>query len=259
MVSDVTLGSVIGGNNQTGGASNQLAQDFNQFLSLLTTQLQNQDPLSPMDTTEFTNQIVAFTGVEQQINTNQRLDSLLSLQIGNALSSSIGYVGKDVSYISAEFNFDGTRPVDITYALDREAIDSVFRIENEEGEIIFEQDIPGNTGRNEFTWDGKDNDGNTVEPGTYSVRIDALDIDGNSINSTTVVTGEVRGVESQNGLIFLLVGDRAISLGNVLNVSEPPPPIPPTDDVDPPDDGDGDDGDVDDPDGDGGDDDPGDP
>lgn len=243
MVGDVTLGGTIIGANQSNAASNQLAQDFNQFLSLLTTQLQNQDPLSPMDTTEFTNQIVAFTGVEQQINTNQRLDSLISMQLGNTLGNAIGYVGKDVKYVSAEFNFDGARPVDITYALDNASFETVMRIENEAGEVVYEETVSSTAGANDVTWDGRDNDGNVLEAGTYSVRIDSLDAEGNAVNATTVVTGNVSGVESQNGIIFLIIGDRAVSLSNVLNVSEPPE-IPPPDDGDGNDDDDGDDDDT---------------
>ena len=84
MVGDVSIGTALNQQAQTNSSSVGLASDFNQFLILLTTQLQHQDPLSPMDTTEFTNQLVAFSGVEQQINTNQKLDSLVSLQLGNA-------------------------------------------------------------------------------------------------------------------------------------------------------------------------------
>ena len=107
MVSNVTINTALDQQSKTAAAQDKLATDFSQFLSLLTTQLQHQDPLSPMDTTEFTNQLVAFTGVEQQINTNQKLDSLVSLQLGNAMGSALGYVGLDVSYISSEFYNDG--------------------------------------------------------------------------------------------------------------------------------------------------------
>ena len=79
MVSDVTINSALNQQQKTESAKTGLAEDFAQFLTLLTVQLQNQDPLSPMDTTEFTNQLVAFTGVEQQINTNQKLDSLVAM------------------------------------------------------------------------------------------------------------------------------------------------------------------------------------
>lgn len=221
MVSDVTLATAAGQQANTQASTEQLAEDFSEFLQLLTIQLQNQDPLSPMDTTEFTNQLVAFTGVEQQINTNQKLDSLVALQLGNVMGSALGYVGLDASYVGSEFFSDGTAPTTINYALDGQAVDITIRIENEQGEVIYEEAGATAAGSQEFIWDGTDSFGNPVEPGTYSVRIDALDIDDNAVGSSTVVEGRVRGVETQNGQVFLLIGERAVSLGNVLNVSQP--------------------------------------
>ena len=107
-VSPVSINTALDQQSKTDAASTQLSKDFNEFLILLTTQLQNQDPLSPMDTTEFTNQLVAFAGVEQQINTNQKLDSLVSLGLGNALGSAQSYIGKEISYISSEFTHSDT-------------------------------------------------------------------------------------------------------------------------------------------------------
>ena len=230
MVSDVTVGSAIAAQSETQASTAQLAQDFSDFLTLLTVQLQNQDPLSPMDTTEFTNQLVAFTGVEQQINTNQKLDDLVALQLNNAMGSAIGYVGLDASYVSSEFFSDGEAPTTINYALNDVAVDVTLRIENEQGETVFETSGETSAGSHEFVWDGLDSFGNPVEPGTYSIRIDALDANDNAVGSSTVVEGRVRGVETQGGLIFLLIGERAVSLGNILNVSLPeeiPPPADP--------------------------------
>lgn len=229
MVSDVTIGTALDAQSQTAQAQTGLAEDFADFLTLLTVQLQNQDPLSPMDTTEFTNQLVAFTGVEQQINTNQKLDDLVALQLNNAMGSALGYVGLDASYVSGEFFSDGETPVTINYALDGVAVEATIRIEAEDGTLVFETPGATSAGSQEFIWDGLDNFGNPVEPGTYSISIDALDANDGAVGFSTVVEGRVRGVETQNGLIFLLIGERAVSLGNVLNVSLPeevadPPP-----------------------------------
>ena len=79
MASDVTISNALNSQQSTLNSSAQLAEDFDSFLQLLTTQLQNQDPLSPLDTNEFTSQLVQFAGVEQQINVNQKLNSLVSL------------------------------------------------------------------------------------------------------------------------------------------------------------------------------------
>lgn len=221
MVADVTINSALNQQASTAGATTGLAEDFSQFLTLLTIQLQNQDPLDPLDTTEFTNQLVAFTGVEQQINTNQRLDSLVALNLGNVVGEAIGYVGQDISYISNEINFDGDNEASFIYALNSEATDATIRIFDERGSQVFEGPAARSLGQNEFAWNGLLPDGTPAPAGTYSIQVDALDANNNGIESTVVVNGSVRGVETQGGQIFALVGERAVSLGNILSVNAP--------------------------------------
>jgi len=208
--------------NNTANQGLKLAEDFQQFLTLLTTQLQNQDPLSPMDSTEFTNQLVQFTQVEQQINSNQKLDSLLALQLSSISSVALGYVGMDISYISADMNFDGTTPVDINYALATDAVSCKVNVYDEEGDLVYTGDAPKDTGTNKYTWNGKNNEGTTVEAGTYTVKIAAADKEGKTIENSTVVTGHVRGIETQNGVVYVLVGERAVALSSIVNASEKP-------------------------------------
>lgn len=216
MTSDVTLATAIEQQSQTSVAQASLAEDFTQFLTLLTVQLQNQDPMSPMDSTEFTNQLVAFTQVEQSINTNEKLDSLVALGVSDGLSSAQSYVGNDISYVSSEFYFDGS-PQDMRYSLSSEAASATMRIYNEDGAVVYEEDVSTMSGAHEISWDGRLTGGGLAKDGTYEIVIDALDQNGDSISATTVVTGQVQGVESQNGQIYLLVGERAVSLSNVLN------------------------------------------
>lgn len=223
MVSDVTLSSTLTDAQQTQASSLQLAEDFSQFLQLLTTQLQNQDPLDPMDSTEFTNQLVQFTQVEQSINTNQKLDALVNTSLASIPSVALGYVGLDITYRSSDLNFDGATPVEVNYALSENAASSQINIVNEQGELVFSQTASNNAGLHNFTWDGTTNSGETAPPGTYNVRVDALDIDDNPIAISTAVTGRVHGIESQDGVVFLLVGERAVSLGNVINAIQPEP------------------------------------
>ena len=220
MVSDVTLGSALTQAQRTEADQLNLADDFAQFLNLLTAQLQNQDPLNPMETNEFTNQLVAFAGVEQQINTNQKLDSLVALQLGTAYSQSQSYIGNEISYVSSEFEYTGD-PSTIRYSLSGNAdTSSTIFIYNEFGEIVYSQDAQRGAGAHEFTWDGTLNGGGVAVPGTYEIRIDALDANENPVQVSTVVSGFVKGTESQNGQIFLLVGERAVALSNVLNTTQ---------------------------------------
>lgn len=216
MVADVSLQSAIDSQSQTAQAQSSLAQNFTEFLTLLTTQLQNQDPMNPQDSTEFTNQLVAFTGVEQQINGNQKLDSLVALGLSQSSSSAQSYVGQTINYVSSEFYFDG-QPETLRYSLPQAANSATMRIYNEDGGLVYEQVVPKSAGAHDVTWNGQLNGGGIARDGTYEIVIDALDEAGDPVNATTVVSGEVKGVESQNGTIFLLVGERAVALSNVLN------------------------------------------
>ncbi|MCB1682509.1 MAG: flagellar hook capping family protein [Alphaproteobacteria bacterium] len=224
MASDVTISNALNSQQSTLNSSAQLAEDFDSFLQLLTTQLQNQDPLSPLDTNEFTSQLVQFAGVEQQINVNQKLNSLVSLGIGSAFSSALNYVGKDVSYLSSETYYDGTNPVEISYAIDGVPDKTTINIYSEDGDLVFSQDVSDDQGVEKFVWDGQRKGGGLVDPGTYTVRVDSLDAQGQGLKASTVVKGNVRGIETQNGQTFLLVGDRAVSIGNIINVSTPNAP-----------------------------------
>lgn len=220
MASDVTINNALDFAQRTSNSSAQLAEDFDDFLVLLTTQLQNQDPLDPADSTEFTNQLVAFAGVEQQINSNQRLESLVSLALGTSFSSSLNYVGKNVSYLSSEAYFDGQTPIEVDYAIDGTSVDTTINIVNEDGTLVHTQKITDDDPVDKFVWDGKNAFGNLLPAGTYEIRVDALDNQNEPLTSTTVVTGHVSGVETQNGTTFLLVGERAVSVGNVINITE---------------------------------------
>ncbi len=217
-VSDVSFNTALAQQQNTSNATGKLAEDFSQFLTLLTIQLQNQDPLSPMDTTEFTNQLVAFAGVEQQINSNQKLDSLVALQLGNALSSAQSYIGKEISYVSTEFDYTGA-PQTIKYSMGAEATTSKINIYDESGTIIYTADAGKTAGAHEFVWDGTTKSGNKAEPGTYEFKVEALDGADKPIDVSSVVSGRVRGTEMQNGQVFLLVGDRAVALSTVINTN----------------------------------------
>ena len=224
MVTDVTVSGQIAQQQQTNQQSITLAEDFSQFLQLLTTQLQNQDPLSPLDSNEFTNQLVQFSQVEQSINTNTKLDDLVALGLGNSASSALGYVGLDASYVSPEVPYDGSTPANIRYSLSSPAQTSNINIFDEGGQLVFSTSAEQGIGVHDFVWDGTDLLGNPLPAGTYNVRVDALDAEENVVETTTVVTARVRGIETQDGIVFALVGDRAVPVTSILNAVTPPPP-----------------------------------
>lgn len=221
MVSDVTTTAQAAQAAQTQQQSASLADDFTDFLTLLTTQLQNQDPLSPMDSNEFTSQLVQFSQVEQAINTNTKLDDLVSLQLGNSTTAALGYVGLDIQYVSAELSLEEGSPTTIRYSLDNAASVSKINIFDEEGVLVFSADADKGVGAHEFEWNGQDLINNQLPSGTYIVRVDSTDIDENPVNTTTVVQSYVKGIEQQNGIVYALVGDRAVPITSILNAVTP--------------------------------------
>lgn len=221
MVSDVTFSGQSVQAAQTAQQKVTLADDFTQFLQLLTTQLQNQDPLSPMDSNEFTSQLVQFSQVEQSINTNTKLDDLVALQLGNSATAALGYVGLDVQYVSAEIAHEESTPSTIRYSLDAPASVSKINIFSEDGQLVYSGDANKTQGAHEFDWDGRDLIGNELPSGTYIVRVDAVGASDNAVNTTTVVQSRVKGIEQQDGVVFALVGNRAVAIGDILNAVKP--------------------------------------
>jgi flagellar basal-body rod modification protein FlgD len=222
MVDPVTNTSLATSTQKTADAQVALNKDFTQFLSLLTTQLQNQDPLNPMDSNQFTQQLVAMSGVEQQINTNSKLDDLLALQLNTASTVGLGYVGMDVTYTSAEMNHDAGASDTIHYTLASDATTLKVNIYDETGTLVRSMDGgKSSAAANQVVWDGKDQDGNALPAGTYGIEVAASDADGKTITSSTAVKGNVKGIETQDGNIYLLIGDRAVPLTAVIQAVKP--------------------------------------
>ncbi len=223
MTSDLSLATAVEGQQQTGQARQQLAADFDQFLSLLTTQLQNQDPLDPTSSKELTDQLVQFTQVEQQINTNEKLDTISASLLQSLSSSALGFVGKNASYNGSEFQFNGELAPKIKYSIGESAAETTIRIFNESGQEVFTTDGQLITGAHEFRWNGENNDGQVQPEGIYQIVVDSLNAEGQAISTETLITDRVRGVETgSGGSVFLLIGDRAVSLNRILRVEEIP-------------------------------------
>jgi len=204
-----------GGTNAAQG----LAETFDTFLALLTTQLQNQDPLDPMKSEQFTEQLVQFSGVEQAINTNKKLDDLLQIQTGNQLTGAVSYIGKTVEVVSDQLLLkDGSSK--ITYGLDGKANETTITIINEDGETV--RTVNGNTdsGRHEFVWDGKDDSGNTVPDGVYNFTVIAVDSEDKTIDTVTAAVGVVTGLEAVDGIVTLNIGELGATLDRIFAVRE---------------------------------------
>lgn len=205
--------------SSTTQASNQLSADMNTFLTLLTTQLKYQDPLDPMDTADFTNQLVQYSSVEQAIQTNSKLDSLLSLNMSNLGAQAVSYIGKVVQCLGDVMPLENGI-AKATYTLDKNVESAVITVKDLEGNIVYSQQGKITAGTHDFEWNGKDLDGNQLEDGAYQIEVTTKVGSGEtSATITTTVFGRVTGVASDSDGVYIGLGDAVTAnLSDILTV-----------------------------------------
>src|SRR5262249_32493902 len=185
-------GSTLSNNDQV-NLNNQIAGNFNSFLTLLTTQLQNQNPLDPLDTNQFTQQLVQFASVEQQMNMNTQLQTLVSLQQTAQNSQALGFVGKTVTVNGstapltngkAPWTFNPTTPARAT-----------LTVPDSTGQTVYSKTGTVQPGTQAFNWNGLDNSGRQWADGNYTLTITAVGADSKPVAIPTNVTGAVDSVD----------------------------------------------------------------
>lgn len=200
-------------------ASSKLNTDFDTFLTLLTTQLKNQDPLEPLDSSEFTNQLVQFSSVEQNIATNQNLEQLLNLTFANFATDAVGYIGKEVVAESpTAILTDGS--AHWGYELDAPAEKVQLFVTDAAGRLVHTSDLQNLSGNQSFTWNGKDANGRQLSDGAYTLRVIAQDAAENEIKVTMKQSGVVSAVEFDNNTPVLTVNGSGIQLSDVITVRD---------------------------------------
>jgi flagellar basal-body rod modification protein FlgD len=206
--------------SSTSAATGQLTQNYNTFLKMLTTQLKNQDPTAPMDSTQFTQQLVMYSQVEQQINTNSNLQQLISATNANQAASAVGYIGMQVDAPGSSFTYSG-QPIDLGYALPSSAASAAIKITDDKGNVVWTDTAQTAAGNYNFTWNGIDASGNPVSNGTYNISLVATDSSNAAINGTTSVPGIVQGVQTDNGTVYLTVNGNQVPESSITNVTKP--------------------------------------
>ncbi len=204
-----------------------LANDFDNFLTLLTTQLTQQDPLDPLDSNEFVAQLVSFTGVEQAINSNANLETLIGLMRSGQSVAAVGYLG---TTIEAEGDTAPLRGGEASYAysLPRDVAATGIVIVNDRGEAVYSGTGETAAGEHTFVWNGRNANGVPQPDGEYTIRVTARDGQDADVPATTTVSGRVTGVETQGGEFTLIVGGVAVPLNHVISVTEGGAPRPPS-------------------------------
>jgi flagellar basal-body rod modification protein FlgD len=201
-------------------AAQQLAGNFDTFLQLLTTQLQNQNPLDPLDTNQFTQQLVEFASVEQQVNMNTNLQTLISMQQTSEATSALQLVGSTitVSGNSATLSNATNSPAIWNLTTSTPATANIT-VTNSAGGTAFTGTMALNAGSQSFTWNGKGNNGQTWPDGTYTLKISATGANGQAATVSTQVQGTVSGVNTSTNPPTLTVGGQTVQIGQVTSIS----------------------------------------
>jgi len=192
------------------------------FLHLLITQLQNQDPLNPTDHTEFTAQLAQFSSLEQLNNVNDNLEELQNYQASTNNSQAVSLLGKEITTNGNFLPLVVGESIGCDFSLARDAALVVVNIYDSTGEFVtkFEKNnLPA--GRRTLDWDGADKDGHPVKAGNYTFEIQAVDADDQKVKVMTFFTGIVDTVTFENNTPFLISGDQKIALGDVIQVAVP--------------------------------------
>jgi flagellar basal-body rod modification protein FlgD len=198
-------------------ASQQIAGNFQSFLQLLTTQLQNQNPLSPLDTNQFTQQLVEFAGVQQQLNTNASLATLVSLQQTAQSTQALGFVGKTAVVTGS------TAPLTNSSAAWQLSVPTAstlnVSIANSTGQTVFTGSYTASAGNNQpFTWNGQGNDGTQYPDGNYTLTATAKDSGGNTVAVTTAIEGTVNSVDLTQSPPLLSIGGQTYTVSQIKSI-----------------------------------------
>src|SRR5437762_5900791 len=213
-----TSSSSSSSNTTASTATTGIADNFQTFLTLLTTQLKNQNPLDPLDTNQFTQQLVQFAGVEQQLRTNDQLSALLSLQQTAQSTQALTFVGKtavvdgDTAALShglATWNLSVPTDSNVNIA-----------ITNSAGQTVFTNSYAVSAGSNQaFGWDGKNNDGTVLPDGQYKLTATAADSAGNSVAVSTQIQGTVSSVDLTQSPPLLTINGQTYTVSQIKSIT----------------------------------------
>lgn len=205
---------------QATGDRTRLSDNYDTFLILLTAQLQNQDPLAPMDSTQFTQQLVQFSQVEQQIRTNEQLEGLVGQYQAASAGAALSYLGKD-AIIEADETYLAGGVANWAYNLPTGATTMTVHVRDSGGRIVYTSTTEARgAGEHLFTWDGKTNNNTTAPDGVYTLTFEAKDAAGTTINPTINVRETIMGVDFSGGTPVVITpsGTRSIdTIRSVLN------------------------------------------
>lgn len=203
---------------QAGKDRQGIADNFDAFLLLLTTQLKHQNPLDPLDTNEFTQQLVQFAGVEQSIRTNENLELLVKVSAASAATAAAGFIGKNITVGSTRTQLaDGK--AQWFYQAAEGAENAKFVVRDDAGNVVWQEERSIAYGRDTFTWNGYMLDGSKAPDGTYYLSVEARDGENQAIQVDIEVAARIDGVDFSGDEPMLLAAGQKIPLSEVRTVT----------------------------------------
>jgi flagellar basal-body rod modification protein FlgD len=224
MAANVTMPTPVVSAPATGSATSDktasekttgIADNFQTFLTLLTTQLQNQNPLDPLDTNQFTQQLVQFAGIEQQLKSNEQLKSLVEIEKSAQATQALVYVGSNVAVDGSKAVFD--KSATWNFKSDKDTTAQIT-ITNAAGQTAYTGNFSLKQGSSSFVWDGKGNDGVQFPPGTYTLTATGKDSSGNNVAISTEVQGIVDSVDLTASPPLLSIGGQTYTTDKIKRV-----------------------------------------
>jgi flagellar basal-body rod modification protein FlgD len=194
-----------------------------EFLNLLVAQLQNQDPLNPVDDKEFVAQLAQFSSLEQAMQTNERLGLLQGTSTALNNAQVAGLIGQTIEANGNKVALADARPIPVTYDLGSDATETTITIRDANGKAVRTMSAGAATaGKHDAFWDGMDDSGNALPNGTYTIEVNAKNASGGQVTTSTRVRGTVTQVTFENGSAELIIGasGQHISPADVISVSK---------------------------------------
>jgi flagellar basal-body rod modification protein FlgD len=229
-----------GASTSNSSSASSVESQYQVFLTMLTTELQNQDPTQPLDSSQFTSQLAQFSGLEQQLQTNSLLTTIANDQTSNSIGGALGYIGHTIEATGDQFTLpgvsstsnsgtsnsgsDGSSSTDnsapLAFALASAGQSATITIVNSGGQTVNTVTVSNPTaGNNTYDFNGEDSTGTPLPAGTYTFSVTATDSSGNSIDTTTFTTAKVTGLMDTDGTAELVAGGLQIPAANVVEVT----------------------------------------
>ena len=190
------------------------------FVNLLVVQLQNQDPLNPMEDDDFTAQLAQFSSLEQLENISSAVEDVNEGMLRQDMLGAVGFIGKDVLAYGSTISKEDDEISAASYTLEDDVSQMYVNVYDSDGVIVYSEAVSGRqAGTYSFTWDGTDYNGIEQPDGVYSLAISAEDADGEAVYVSTEVSGRVTSVFTENGLPQLRLSDgRQVGFYNVKEI-----------------------------------------